>query len=182
LRRHADSPRLTALAVALLLAAGAFGAARSASAAEPAKPTRGPSTEKERLEALRLVELLETSPTAGEAAAARQTLVVWLGEVPDLEIRFCSAILGSAKEIEAIPQGLALQPALSQAAYQIRHPQARPNDLEVFVAGLEGALRAYDAMRVAGGTESLPLFESLRGERARGRLLDVVQARLKNCK
>jgi hypothetical protein len=182
LRRHANLPKIAPFAAALLVAAVCGAPPSPAAAAEPAKPTRGPSTEKERLEGLRLVELLETSPTAAEAPAARQTLVVWLGEVPDLEIRFCSAVLGTAKELEAIPPGLALQPALSQAAYQIRHPQARPGDLEVYIAGVEGALRAYEAMRTAGGTEPLPLFESLRTERSRGRLLDVVQARIKNCK
>jgi hypothetical protein len=148
----------------------------------PATPRRTPSTEQERADALRLVDLLETSPTSAEAGAARQQLILWLGQVPDLDVRFCTAILGTAKEVESLPSQLTLQLALSQAAYMIRNPQLTGNSLEVFVAGVDGAIRSYEAMKLAGGTQAIPLFENLKSERARGRLLDVVKARVAQCK
>ena len=167
----------------VLLAALWIGLSSGSSAsAQTPSPPRGPSTEPERADALRLVDLLETSPTAAEASTARQNLILWLGQIPDLEVKFCTAILGTAKEVESLPTALALQPMLSQAAFMIRNPQLSPGSLEVYVAGLDGAIRAYEAMKLAGGTQELPLFEDLKRERARGRLIDVVQARIARCK
>jgi hypothetical protein len=161
-------------AVALLFGALALSAAR-------AEEKRGPSTPEERQHALELVEMLETTPDAPEAKEARSWLVIWLSSVPDLTVHFCLDPLGSARDLEPVPDDLKVQAAFSQAAYLIRHPQADPKSPEVFVAGVEGVLSAYQALRAHGGVPRLPAYEALAQEKAAGRLRQVVESRLAHC-
>ncbi len=152
-------------------------AASSASAAE----SRGPSTPEERQYVLELVEMLEATPEAPEAADARKWLVVWLSSVPDLTVHFCTDPLGTPAELERVPPDLQVQAAFSQAAYLIRNPGSDAKSVEVFVAGVEGSLRAYDGWHRTGGVPELASFEQLEQERAAGRLRDVVQGRIAAC-
>ncbi len=167
-------PRLAMLLAALALLAPT---ASSLLAAEG----RGPSTPEERDYVLELVEMLESRPEAAEAAAARKWLVVWLSSVPDLTVHFCLDPLGSPEQLEGVPSDLKVQPAFSQAAYLIRHPDTDAKSPEVFVAGIEGVLRAYDALRAHGGVGQLAPLERLRQEQAAGRLREWVGRRLENC-
>lgn len=146
-----------------------------------AEEKRGPSTPEEREHALGLVDLLEATPDAPEAKEARSWLVIWLSSVPDLKVNFCLDPLGSAQELEAVPPDLKVQAAFSQAAYQIRHPEADPASPEVFVAGVEGVLRAYRALREQGKSPILAPYEALARDQAAGRLPRTVESRLGAC-
>lgn len=142
---------------------------------------RGPSTPEERDYVLELVEMLESRPEAEEAADARKWLVVWLSSVPDLTVHFCLDPLGSPEELAGVPSDLQVQAAFSQAAYLIRHPEVDAKSPDVFVAGIEGVLRAYDALRSHGGVGRLAPLERLRKERAGGQLRQWVLPRLEKC-
>ncbi len=147
-----------------------------------AESDRGPSTPEERSKALVLVELLESRPMAPEAKDARQWLTIWLIEIPDITTRFCPAPLGLASDLNEYPPELVLQPAFSQAAYSIRNPDVESDSVEVYVAGVEGALRTYEAMRSAGAVPELRDFEELEKTRAAGKLEKAVRKRAKKCR
>jgi len=151
-------------------------------AAAAAQGTRGPSTPEERAKALELVELLETRPTASEAGEAMTWLIAWLAAVPDITVHLCLAPLGSARELEAVPALLTVQPAFSQAGFAIRNPDAPSAGVETYLAGVEGALRAYRAMRAAGASGPLEPFEKLEAARREGTLERVVEKRSRKCR
>jgi len=142
---------------------------------------RGPSTPEERQHALELVEMLETTPDAPEAKDARSWLVIWLSSVPDLTVNFCLDPLGTPQELEPVPSDLKVQAAFSQAAYQIRHPDADPEGVDVFVAGVEGVLRAYRALREKGKSPIFAPYEALARDAAAGRLRRTIASRLGGC-
>ena len=160
------------------LLAWSFASAAPGATGEP----RGPSTAEERARALSLVDLIETRPTSPEAKEARSWLMLWLAAIPDMTISVCLDPLGDAADRKSLPADLAIHPVVAQAAFMIRHPEAKPKDTEVYVAGVLGALRTYEAMRAAGGVAELAAFEKLAKERAAGTLERGVEARSRRCK
>lgn len=164
--------------VVALLGLGLFVAAALAA---PPTGARGPSTPEERNQVLILVELLETKPWTDEAANARVWLIAWLTEVPDITVELCIRPLGSEKELKGVPPELQIQQAFSQASFLIRNPDQKAASLAVYVAGVQGAIRAYDSMKAAGKVEALPAFENLKKLEASGELEKVVKKRIKQC-
>lgn len=143
---------------------------------------RGPSTPEERARALELVELLETQPSAPEAKDAKKWLLGWLIEIPDITVNFCVDTLGTPEELKGVPADLTVHQAFAQAAFFIRNPEARSGSTEAYVAGVEGALRAYESMKAAGTVAAIPVFEEMLKKEASGELEKVVKKRVKKCK
>jgi hypothetical protein len=164
--------RASALFSVLLLAAPTWAAQKQ----------RGPSTEEERQKALAIIDALEANPWAPEAEEARIALVRWLTEVPDFVVDICLSTLGEAKVVEKLPKELALQQLLSQAGFQLRHPELDRKSTQVFVAGVEGALRAYRVSRASGAVAKVEAFEELEQARAEGALEALVAERVRNCR
>lgn len=143
---------------------------------------RAPSTPEERARALELVELLETQPSATEAQDAMKWLLGWLIEIPDITVNFCVDTLGTPEELEGVPNRLTVHQAFAQAAFFIRNPKARSGSTEAYVAGVEGALRAYESMKAAGMVAEIPAFEEMLKKKTSGELEKVVKKRVKKCK
>jgi hypothetical protein len=152
-----------------------------ATAGAGAQGGRGPSTAEERDKALRLIDQVEADPMAFESREAREWLVNWLGEVPDVVVSYCTTPLGSGKDLDEVPAELKMQMQLGQAAYLIRHPEARPDSLEVFMAGVESTIRSYDRLRKAGTVWKVSALEDLKKDQADGKLAGTVEKRAKKC-
>lgn len=90
--------------------------------------------------------------------------------------------LGPADDREGIPAEFSVHQALAQAAFLIRNPDAEGGCVEAYLAGVEGTLRAYNAMRSAGTVEVLPALEELNESQAAGDLEKVVRKRVKECR
>jgi len=161
---------IAVLVVALVAAAGAW-----------AQGGRGPSTQEEREKALRLIDQVEADPMSFESREAREWLVNWLGEVPDVVVSYCSTPLGAGNDLDEVPAELKMQLQLGQAAYLIRHPEARPGSLEVFMAGVESTLRSYDRLRKAGTVWKVSALEELKDDQADGKLAGTVEKRARKC-
>lgn len=150
--------------------------------ADRASGSRGPSTAEERAKALAFVDLLETAPSAPEAKDERVWLIAWLTVIQDITVTVCMDALGLAEEREGLPVELIVHPAFAQAAFLIRNPDAKEGSVSTYVAGVEGTIRVYDAMRAAGTVERLPALEELKVKQAAGELEKVVKKRIKKCK
>lgn len=142
---------------------------------------RGPSTPEEREKAVRLIAEVEADPMAFEARESRDWLVTWLGEVPDIPVSYCTLPLGDGKDAEEVPVELKMQLMLGQAAYLMGHPEARSGSLEVFVAGVESAVRAYDRLRQKGTVWKLSALEDLKKAQGDGKLDALVTKRIRKC-
>jgi hypothetical membrane protein len=108
---------------------------------------RGPSTPGERARFVALVRSLEKDPLAESASATRARLREWMVEVPDIRFTVCADLLGHAL-VDDYPHSreLDLQVALSGGVLTIEHPGEARDDVAVYTAGVEGALRAYQAL------------------------------------
>jgi carboxypeptidase Q len=146
---------------------------------------RGPSTPKERAKALRLVRELEMDPFGEKATDSRRWLALWQLDVTDLQVRYCVEVLGgtTAAQRKVRPELLAQIP-WSGAAYLIENPGKAGGvrgeavqgaaKAEVYLAGVEGALRAYEAMLRARPDLRAPLLDDLLAKREAGELAAYV--------
>jgi hypothetical protein len=142
---------------------------------------RGPSTPAERDEATRLARLLETTPWSEEAAGARQGLGTFLAEVPDITVKRCLSLFGSAEQRRGIPAALLDQQMFSAVAHQLTHPEDGAGSTATFLASLEGVLAAYSAWRAHGGLEAVPRLDELAQLQKDGRLEAHVRGQGRNC-
>lgn len=160
------------IALILLVAAPALAAAAE----------RGPSTPQERARIVSLTRGLEERPLAREAKDTRSGLVAWWASVPDLTVNFCTAFLGPFVDSKhQYESEISIQMMFSAGAYLIEHPGSDPAGVAVFTAGVEGALRAYEAIVAAEPGLRDATLDGLRARRDAGTLQDVVAEALPRC-
>ena len=156
-----------------------------ACALQPARAeARGPSAPEERARFIALVRTLETDPLAANANAIRQQLRDWTIEVPDIRFKACPALLGEVVGNDyPYSREINLQVLLSGAVVTIENPGKARDDVAVYTAGVEGALRAYEAMVKSTPNARLAALDDLVVSRERGELVDyIAQLAKQNCK
>jgi len=146
----------------------------------PHAEERGPSTPAERAEFVALVQSLERDPLAENANAIRQRLREWTIEVPDIRFKVCPGLLGPAVG-DGYPYSreINVQVVLSGAVLTIEDPGEARDDVAVYAAGVEGALRAYEVLTKSRPDAHLAVLDDLIEKRDRGELVDHI-ARLAN--
>ena len=144
--------------------------------------THGPSTKEERDKAVQLGTLLETQPWSEEAPPARQWLMGFLSEAPDLTVKRCLSLFGFPPERAGIPTEILDQQLFSGAAHNFQHADESPGSTGTFIAGLHGALAAYSAWRAHGGLEAVPRLDALVKIEKDGQLEAYVRDRGRNCR
>ncbi|HEV8242115.1 MAG TPA: hypothetical protein VGS57_22305 [Thermoanaerobaculia bacterium] len=174
-RRRVSRCRLVRSAAALLCLLAALAPAAHAA-------TRGPSTKEERDKAVQLTTMLESTPWSEEAPAARQWLMSFLSEAPDLTVKRCLSLFGAPSERTGIPAEVLDQQLFSGAAHNFQHADESPGSTGTFVAGLRGALAAYSAWRAHGGLDAVPRLDALVKIDKDGQLEAYVRERGRNCR
>jgi len=141
-----------------------------------AQNKRRPSTPGERQTAMKAARLLESDPLNKDAKKIREWFTVWLIEVPDIQIELCGAYLepvfGSKKNYES---EIFAQTMFSSAAFIIEHPEQANDRVAVNLAGLEGALKAYDAILKVKPKARWEFLDELIAKRDKGELRAYVQ-------
>jgi hypothetical membrane protein len=141
----------------------------------PAVEARGPSTREERADFVAQVRLLETDPLGASANTTRQRLREWSYEVPDISFRVCPELLANTFGSDyPYSRELNLQVMLSGAVLTIEHPGEARNDVAVYTAGVEGALRVYEVLRKSRPDGQLAALDDLVEKRRRGELVDHI--------
>jgi len=137
-----------------------------------ASAQRGPSTPEERTRAVEMAALLETTPLARDAKDYRAKLLFFLAEVPDITVKLCTNVLGESKHVKGdYDSELVAQLAFSQAKFVIEHPDKAQDEAAVYLAGVEGVLRTWQAIKAAKPKAKLRLFRQIRSYRLK-RLLN----------
>jgi hypothetical protein len=144
---------------------------------------RGPSTPEERARAVQTAKSLQADPLAPNLQEDREWLVKWLIEVPDISVKLCSTFLGDLGDSKSGKPGAILAAMLaSEAAFVIEHPE-KAKDLDaIYFAGVDGALRSYEAIRLKDAAYHLPHLDDLIQKRDQGKLPDYIHATAKKCK
>lgn len=141
----------------------------------PAQSKRGPSTPEERDKAVKAARLLEADPFHKDAKKVREWFTLWLIEIPDISIELCNylgPVLGSKKDYAA---DTFTQTMFSSAAFMIEHPDQAKDKVAVNLAGVEGALRFYEAVLKAKPKAKQDFLDGLIAKRERGELKAYVQ-------
>ena len=145
---------------------------------------RGPSTPRERARFVALVRSLEREPLAENANATRQQLQNWIVEVPDIRFKVCPDLLGDAVGNDyRYSREINRQVVLSGAVLTIEHPGEARDDVAVYTAGVEGALRAYEVLVKSTPDTRLAVLDDLIEKRDRGELVHHIAGLAKDkCK
>ena len=141
---------------------------------------REPSNPEERARFVALVRLLERDPLAENANAIRQQVRQWTIDVPDVRFKVCPDLLGHAIANDyPYSREIKLQVMLSGAVLTLEDPGEARDDVAVYTAGVEGALRVYEVLVKSTADAHLAALDDLIGKRDRGELVDHI-AKLAN--
>jgi hypothetical protein len=137
---------------------------------------RGPSTPEERAKVIQLVHALESDPLNKDSADARRWLLTWLTDVPDVSVTICPdylrPIFGKDKNYSS---ELFFQMTMSSAAFIVGHPEQANDDVAVNKAGVEGTLRAYEAILKVKPKARWEFLDELIARRDKGTLEEYVR-------
>jgi hypothetical protein len=140
------------------------------------------STPEDRAKVVSIARFLETDPLGPQAPEQRQWVIRWLIEVPDIHVKSCNLVgpvMGSKKNYatEIFAQTLA-----SSAAFIVENPNKADDEIAVYTASLEGALRAYESILKAKPKAKWPFLDGLIEKRAKGELPAYVREAATHCK
>jgi len=146
--------------------------------------TRGPSTREERTKVIELTKSLEQDPLNENAEANRRWLRQWIADVPDIRFNVCNNLLGHAlTDNYPYSREVNMQVLFSGAAFTLEHQDKARDDIAVYNAGLEGALRVYEVLLRAKPDAKLAFLDDLVAKRNQGQLVVYVAKEAKErCK
>jgi hypothetical protein len=132
---------------------------------------------------IRLIGQLESDPYAKDGKDIRREVLVWLIDAPDVTVGICTNVLGDIKKLKGDDGAtLTTQLAFSQAKYILEHPDKAADKHAVNIAGVEGVLRTYDAMKRAKPKVKFAPMEQLLQLQSNGGLDAFVDSGLAQCK
>ena len=143
-----------------------------------------PSTPEQRKQAVEMVTFLETSPLAKEAKDYRVKLFTFLAAVPDIVVKLCPDVLGESKRLKGDYKAelVTFQLMFSQAKFIIENPDKAQDDAAVYLAGVEGVLRTWEAIKTEKPKAKFQLLDELLQMRQAGTLAEHVKAGMSKCK
>jgi len=156
--------------------------AMALSAAAQSDSQRAPSTPEERKRFLEITKKLEQDPLNEALRTDRAWALKWLEDVPDVNVNMCTPVLGNLGDsrYRYAPQ-VGAQFGLAMASFIIEHPN-QANDLNAqYMAGVEGALRAYKSILKTQPMAVSAQLEALTDLQDKGKLEKFVQERAKEC-
>jgi carboxypeptidase Q len=160
--------RLVVLSLFFLLALPAVITAQDAK--------RGPATPEERQRFVAITHKMEAAPLDESLHSEREWALKWLVDVPDISVSVCIApIDGPGKKKYKYSPELMVQLTYSSAAFIIEHPeQAKDADAQ-HLAGVEGAVKAYQSILRTKPNAKSEAMEGLLEKQHDGKLADYVQ-------
>ncbi len=138
-----------------------------------AQEGRGPSTRAERDRAVKIAHELEADPLATSLRDDRDWLLQWIEQVPDITISICNDP-ASDRSTYRYQRELMAQKTFSMAAFIIEHSSQKNDDLAVEAAGMEGALKAYQAIVKKNPRAHSPYWDRLLRKDQEGTLRDYI--------
>lgn len=135
--------------------------------------SRGPSTRAERDRAVKVTHELETDPLSPQLQNEKAWLLKWIQAVPDITVNICIDPVEDKTKYR-YDRELMMQKTFSSAAYIIETSARSRDDISVEVAGVEGALKAYEAILKKNPQAHSQYWDRLLKKRNDGTLHDYV--------
>jgi len=163
------------LTIVLLLACGF-------SASNTVAQRRGPSTPEERRRAVEIATLLENDPLNKNAQALSRELLIWLIEIPDITVTICTGMLGDYSKIKGDYAGtITTQLSFAETKFVIEHPEQAKDEYQVYLAGVESALKTYQNIKKVKPKVRLEPLEELLLKQQAGELPEFVKNAMAGC-
>lgn len=144
--------------------------------------TTAHSSPEDRQRFVSVVQRLEHAPLDPSLQDDRAWAVRWLTDAPDVSVEACLDPLGGVSEKDyAHAPAIVVHYMIAMAAFIIENP-AKANDPDAQqLAGVEGALNAYRAMRIARPNDKSAALEKLLEMQSRGELSGFVRKAYHRC-
>jgi len=141
------------------------------------------STPEERARVVTDTRQVEANILGEREGAIRQRLLKWWVEVPDVSLKWCAPLLLEFEPADkAFGSALVVQGTLSGGAYVLEHPEASLKERDVWIAGVQGALRAYQSVLSRDPSRTDPFLEKLVALDKAGRIGEYVDSHAADCK
>ncbi len=142
---------------------------------------RGPSTADERQRFLAITHKMADSPLDPGLSADRDWALRWLIEIPDINVDVCNAPLGGFMDVhyKYTPQIIG-QLTFSTGAFIIEHPDKAKDLGAQYVAGIEGALHAYQSILKTKPDATVKELDDLLEKQKKGTLAAFVRTSCQN--
>ena len=138
---------------------------------------RGPSTPAKRKQALEYAQDYLANPLGPNAAKEREWVIMWAIQVPDVHVSICMLLEKQPKKDKQDADTIFAGMVLAQTAFAIENPEAKGDSKEAYLAGVNGALRVYEALVKDRPKDRQPYLDDLIQRRDAGTLVDFVQDR-----
>ena len=149
----------------------------------PPPQQRGPATADERARVVKTAQELQSDPLSRDSRPDREWFVKWIVEVPDVSVPFCATLLGDMGDKDTgYPGALVAAEVASEAALVIQHPDKAHDEPAQYLAGVEGALMAYQRIRGASPKYRVKELDELARKREQGKLPQAVAEAATKCK
>ena len=152
------------------------------SASNTVAQRRGPSTPEERRRAVEIATLLENDPLNKNAQALSRELLIWLIEIPDITVTICTGMLGDYSKIKGDYAGtITTQLSFAETKFVIEHPEQAKDEYQVYLAGVESALKTYQNIKKVKPKVRLEPLEELLLKQQAGELPEFVKNAMAGC-
>lgn len=159
----------------LIVALSAASTTRAAAAGEVT-----PTETKVRM--IQLIGELESDPFATNSEEIRGEVMSWLTDAPDVTVKVCARVLGDIDKIKGDEgETLVVQLVFSEAKFILEHPDKATDQRAINVAGVEGVLKTYAAMKIAKPKLAIREFDQLVKLQASGQLGAAIDTGLAEC-
>jgi hypothetical protein len=144
---------------------------------------RGPSTPEERKRAVEIATLLENDPLNKHAKDLSRELLIWLIEIPDISVTICTGMLGDYSKIKGDYAGtITTQVSFAETKFVIEHPEQAKDEYQVYLAGVESALKTYRNIKKAKPKVRMEPLEQLLLTQQAGKLPEFIRNAMVGCK
>lgn len=165
-----------------LLVSAVFLSLLAGAQTQPREEKRGPSTPEERKRFLAVAHKIVKSPLDDTLKSEIKWALQWLSDIPDVNVDPCPAPLGelaaSGNRYSARIFGIYV---LSMGAFVVEHPEKSKDTNAQYMAGVDGALKAYKAILRNDSEASSEDLDELLQKQATGKLDEFIQTAAKVC-
>jgi carboxypeptidase Q len=147
---------------------------------------RGPSTPEERAKAAQTARALEADPLQPGNKDMRTWFTLWLIEIPDITVQICGEELGpvfhESNRDKNFVSEIFGQSMFSSASFIIEHPDQAKHATSVYIAGVEGSLKAYQSILKTHPEAKWPFLDDLIVKQQSGELAKYVEKATAKCR
>jgi len=131
---------------------------------------------------IQLIDKLEKHPNDPNSGDARTKVMAWLTDAPDVTVNVCGQLLGGLEKFKEDEGGdLLMALMFSEARFILEHPDQASNDQAVHLAGVEGVLRTYAALKADDPRLKIAPMEALARTQAEQKLPEHVSKAIEQC-